>query len=157
MYAGANVNIKSNKNTNMGAVGKMSLASEELMTIFSTTDIGIRSDGTLTLKSQNGGWGAGGKLALKAGKIDLNGSAPGDVQAPRLFPKYQMDDVEFDNSKGWQTVPQKLESIVTRAPTHEPYSYHNQGVDVSVSLEEGQPTPPPAAVPVDEGFTIRAT
>jgi hypothetical protein len=68
-----------------------------------------------------------------------------------------MDDVEFDNSKGWQTVPQKLESIVTRAPTHEPYSYHNQGVDVSVSLEEGQPTPPPAAVPVDEGFTIRAT
>jgi hypothetical protein len=155
MYANANVNIKSNKSTNIGAVEEFNLASEKPITMYSTTSIGIKTDGSLTLKSKTSGWDGGGSLALKAGRIDLNGAAPGDVQTPKLFPKIQLDDVEFDNSKGWQTVPKKLETIVTRAPTHEPYSYHNEGVDVKVSLEEGTPTPPPAAEPVPNGFTIK--
>jgi hypothetical protein len=45
-----------------------------------------------------------------------------------------------------------LESIVTRAPTHEPYPYHNKGVDIDISLEAGQPPPNPGAVPVPAGF-----
>jgi len=68
-----------------------------------------------------------------------------------------MDDTEFDTSNGWQTVPDGLESIVSRAPTHEPYSYHNKGVDVEISLEEGGVSPPPGAIPVPAGIEIVKT
>jgi hypothetical protein len=50
-----------------------------------------------------------------------------------------------------------LKTIVPRAPTHEPYPYHNKGVDVKIKFEEGKPTPPPGAVPVPAGgVTIKA-
>ena len=155
MYANANVNIKANSNINFGAVKSFNLAAEEDVVIYSGTKVGIKADGSLNIVSNEGGWKSKGELKLKGSKIHLNGSAPGDVATPKLFPKIQLDDVEFDSSKGWQVVPKKLETIVTRAPTHEPYSYHNEGVEVQVSLEEGQPTPPPAAEPVSEGFTIK--
>jgi hypothetical protein len=67
-----------------------------------------------------------------------------------------IDDTEFDTSKGWIVKTDGLKSIVSRAPTHEPYSYHNEGVDVKVALEEGTPTPPPGAEPVPAGVEIRA-
>jgi hypothetical protein len=68
-----------------------------------------------------------------------------------------LDDAEFDTSKGWQVVKEKLESVVSRAPTHEPWSYHNKGVDIEISLEEGQPPPNPGAVPVPAGFEFTRT
>jgi hypothetical protein len=43
---------------------------------------------------------------------------------------------------------------VSRAPTHEPYPYHNKGVDVEIEFEEGKPSPPPGAVPVPEPFCL---
>ena len=51
-----------------------------------------------------------------------------------------------------QHLMDELESIVTRAPTHEPYPYHNKGVDIEIPLEAGQPPPNPGAVPVPAGF-----
>jgi hypothetical protein len=65
-----------------------------------------------------------------------------------------LDDTTFNNSTGWQVKPDGLESIVTRAPTHEPYPFHNKGVAASVSLTEGAPTPPPAAEPVPTNWSI---
>ena len=67
-----------------------------------------------------------------------------------------MDDVTFDYSTGWQTDTNALESIVTRAPTHEPYSYHNEGVDVKVAFSKGPPPPPPTAEPVPSGWELQA-
>jgi len=49
-----------------------------------------------------------------------------------------------------------LETIVPRAPTHEPYPYHNLGVDVKVKLEQGKPAPPPGAPVVPAGVVIKA-
>lgn len=158
MYANANVNIKANQNINLGAVKQFNLAAEEDIVIFSSTKIGIKSDGSVNVVNKGeGGWKSSGQLKFKGSRIDLNGAAPGDVQTPKLFPKIQLDDVTFDQSKGWKVVPKKLETIVTRAPTHEPYSYHNEGVSVNVSMEEGQPTPPPAAEPVPIDVTITRT
>jgi hypothetical protein len=65
-----------------------------------------------------------------------------------------MPDVSFNNSTGWVADAAGLESIVTRAPTHEPYPYHNQGVSVSVSLQKGQTTPSPDTPAVPTGYSI---
>jgi len=154
MFAGGNINMKSNAATNIGAVTTMNMASQGAMTIYSQAPIGIRSDGSLALKSQGGSWDGGSALKFKASKIDLNGGGAADVKVPKLYPKTTLDDTTFDNSTGWQVKPNSLESIVTRAPTHEPYPYHNQGVAASVSLTEGTPTPPPDAEPVPSSWGI---
>lgn len=154
MFAGGNINMKSNAATNIGAVTTMNMASQGAMTIYSQAPIGIRSDGSLALKSQGGSWDGGSALKFKASKIDLNGGGAADVKVPKLYPKTTLDDTTFDNSTGWQVKPNALESIVTRAPTHEPYPYHNQGVAASVSLTEGTPTPPPDAEPVPSSWGI---
>jgi hypothetical protein len=156
MFAGRNISMKSKENTNIGAVKSINVAAEESLTLYSTVSLGVRADGTLTLKSNQGGWNSAGKLALKGSRIDLNGGSPGDVAVPKLFPKRVMDDVTFDYSTGWKTEPNALESIVSRAPTHEPYSYHNEGVDVQVAFTEGPPTPPPGAEPVPSGWSLTA-
>jgi hypothetical protein len=102
-----------------------------------------------------GSFGAGASLRLTALRIDLNGLPATPVKTPRLYPKTTLDDTEFDNSTGWKVKPKSLESIVTRAPTHEPYPYHNKGVAVNVNLGgKGAPNPPPAAEPVPTNWSI---
>jgi hypothetical protein len=68
-----------------------------------------------------------------------------------------LPSVSFNNTLGWVVNPTGTESIVTRAPTHEPYPYHNQGVSTAVKLASPDPTPPPEAPPVPAGVTITAT
>ena len=155
MFAGGNINMKSNAATNIGAVTTLQMASQGEMTIYGQSTVGIKADGALALQSAiTGSFDGGASLRFKALRIDLNGLPANPVKTPRLYPKTTLDDTTFNNSTGWQVKPNGLESIVTRAPTHEPYPYHNQGVAASVSLTTGTPTPPPAADPVPIDWSI---
>ena len=78
------------------------------------------------------------------------------VTAPKPIAKILLSDTEFDTAKGWQVKDNALETIVPRAPTHEPYPYHNLGVDVKVKLEQGKPPPPPGAPAVPAGVVFKA-
>lgn len=154
MFAGRNINMKSNAATNIGSTTTMQIASQGSMTIYSEKIIGVLSDGTLALQSTSGSWNSGSALKLNAGRIDLNGRAGVQIPKPRLYPTTKMPDTTFNSSTGWQIQDQGLESIVTRAPTHEPYPYHNQGVPNTVSLSDGPPTPLPEATPVPTDWSI---
>jgi hypothetical protein len=157
MYAGRNFNIKANAKVNIGSTSTMNLASEDALTIYGSSTVGIRSDATLTLNSKVGNWRAAGSLNLVGKPINLNSGGGGSVAVPKLFPKTLLDDTKFNYSTGWAVSPGGITSIVTRAPTHEPYPYHNQGTDAPSSLiEPGQPTPPPGAVAVPSGVEIKA-
>jgi len=156
MFAGRNISTKSVEDTHIEAMKDMTITSQGAWTAYSKSTIGVKADGTLTLNSAGGSWGAGPSLALQAGGIDLNGPSAGQVETPNPLTKTLLDDTEFDTSKGWVVKPEGIESIVTRAPTHEPYPYHNKGVDVKIEFEEGQPSPPPGAVPVPPGVEIVA-
>jgi len=157
LYAGGNFNVKSKKNLNLQSDQDISLGSKKDFTVFSGAEVGVKATGTLSLKSKQGSWEAGGTLSLKSGLLHLNGGPAYPVKEVPGLTTYLNPDVEFNNSTGWQVSTTGTESIVTRAPTHEPYPYHNQGVAVSVSLEQGQPTPPPAAPPVPAGVSITKT
>ena len=154
MFAGRNVKIKSKEDMQLESMKSLVINAQEAVTIYSKATIGVKADGSLTLNCAQGSWGAGSALRVKAGAIDFNGPAADVVPTPNFLTKTLFDDTEFDNSNGWQVVPGKLESVVSRAPTHEPYPYHNKGVDVKVAFEEGIPTPPPGAVPVPAGVEI---
>jgi hypothetical protein len=138
------------------AMTDLNLSAQRDFKIYSKNTIGIKSDGTLALNSASGSWNGGDALLFTAGGIDLNGPAAPTVTAPSPIAKILLDDTEFDTAKGWQVKDSALETIVPRAPTHEPYPYHNLGVDVKVKLEQGKPPPPPGAPAVPAGVVVRA-
>lgn len=156
MYAGRNIKAKAKETIQIEADVDLIATAQQNLTLYSKAAIAVKADGTLALQSASGSWEGGSSLTFSAGGIDFNGPAAPAVTAPRPLQKTLLDDTEFDTSKGWQVVKEKLESVVSRAPTHEPWSYHNQGVDVEVTLEQGKPTPPPGAPPVPAGVEINA-
>lgn len=156
MYAGGNIQVKSEKSTTMEAVTDFNITAQKDFKIYSKATIGVRADGTMALQSAGGSWQGGSDLKFTAGGIDLNGPAAPSVTAPKPIATIELDDTKFSTSKGWEVDAKALKTIVPRAPTHEPYPYHNKGVDVKVKFEEGKPTPPPDAVPVPAGVTIKA-
>jgi hypothetical protein len=156
MYAGRNITAKAKENITLEAEINFTATAQENLTLYSKSYIGAKADGSLALDSANGSWKGGSTLTFSAGGIDLNGPSAASVTSPKPVVKTIMDDTEFNTSTGWKKLPDGLESIVSRAPTHEPYSYHNEGVDVELSLEQGKPPPPPGAEPVPEGVEIQA-
>jgi hypothetical protein len=143
MYAAGEINLKSKKSTAIQSDGPMNLGTKKDLTLFASAQLGIKSNGALALKGQMGSFEAGGPLNLKGTPLSLNGAPGLPVSAPKGITKTIMPDTTFNSSAGWTVDASGLESIVTRAPTHEPYPYHNQGIAHNVSLEKGQTTPPP--------------
>ena len=156
MFAGRYLKMKSMEDMQLETDTFLSVQAQDDITLYSKNTIGVKADGTLTLNSASGSWGAGSALVLQAGGIDLNGPAAGEVANPQPLTTTLLDDTEWDTSKGWIVKPEGLKSTVSRAPTHEPYPYHNKGVDVEIEFEEGKPTPPPGAEPVPPGIEIQA-
>lgn len=154
MYAGNNINMKSKKKTNIQGDEEVSLASKKDLTLFSMTKLGMKSNGQLAIAGKQASIDGGPMLNFKGTVINLNGGAQYQVPAVKGLTKYLQPSVEFNSSTGWQVSPTGTESIVTRAPTHEPYPYHNQGVAVKVSLEKGQSTPPPGAPVMADDWSI---
>lgn len=155
MYAGRNFSVKAEDTIQMQAMVDLKMSAQEDFKLYSKNYIGVKSDGTLALDSAQGGsWLGGSSLKFTAGGIDLNGPAAPPVTAVNPITQTIMDDTKFSSATGWEVDTDGLSSIVSRAPTHEPYPYHNKGVDVEVALEAGKPPPNPSAVPVPAGVEI---
>lgn len=154
MYAGKKINIKSVGGLAMQSDSDLNVACKKELTVFATGQIGIKSNGSVALKGKLGSFETSGPLNLKALPISLNGGPGLPITTPRGITKTLMPETEFNSSTGWTVSATGLESIVTRAPTHDPYPYHNQGVAVSVSLEEGQTTPPPGSPDIPNEWSI---
>ena len=157
MFAGGKINMKSIKGTTMQSDTDMTVSNKGQLTLFSQAGIGLKTPGTLAMTSQLGSWASSSTLSFNSSKIQLNGGPKVAVATPEGLTKYLLPKVEFNASTGWIAQPTGLESIVTRAPTHEPYPYHNKGVSVSVKLAGPAPTPPPATPAIPAGTTITKT
>jgi hypothetical protein len=152
MYAGGSIKAKAVENIKLQADADLTVIAQQNLKLYSKSYIGVKADGTLALQSASGSWAGGSALVFEAGGIDLNGPAASTVSAPNNLTVTKLDDTTFSSATGWTVETNGLESIVTRAPTHEPYPYHNKGVDIEIPLEAGQPPPNPGAVPVPAGF-----
>jgi len=136
MYSDDSINFKS-RSIKINAVESFELASKTNLTIYSESDIGIGADGILNLKSKSGAWNGGDSLAFKGQTINLNGpGGAGSFTKPALLKDLELPDVAWVDGTGWKVEPKKLKTIATRAPTHEPYPYHNKGVEVKSSVTE---------------------
>lgn len=145
LHADKDVNINAGERFNVRANGikleskaDLSISATKDIVAYSEAKIGVLSDGALTIKSESGSWESSNSLVLKSSRIDLNGgSTTGSVEKPAEIKSYKLDDTTFNGSSGWTVEPGKIDTIVTRAPTHEPYPYHTKGVPVNVSYSGG--------------------
>jgi hypothetical protein len=157
MYAGESINIKS-KSVKINSTGILDVAADGQLSLYGKGGVGLLSEGTAGIKSEGGGWDGGGSLNFKGGTIDLNGgSGPGRVSKPTLLDDLDLSDTIFQDKVGWKVEEGKLKTIVTRAPTHEPYPYHNRGVEARVSLDEGSGTTVTAVTPSSTAVAQLAT
>jgi hypothetical protein len=158
IFAGGSMNLKSVKGTSIQSDGDANLAGKGKLSLFGESGMAIKSGGGLAIKSGLGSWASEGQLSLTGSKVLLNSGGGQPADAPTAITKYLMPGVEFNPSTGWQTSSTGTESCCTRAPTHEPYAYHNQGVSVQSSIvQPGQPSPPPDAPSLPGGVTITKT
>jgi hypothetical protein len=136
MFAGGAINMKATT-FKAQADATLDLIGTGSMTLYSKNLIGIKSDGSLNLKNTTAGsWDAGAALNLKAACIKLNSGGGAPVLTPSNLRELSLADTRFVPDRGWQVEPGKLRTIVTRAPTHEPYPYHNQGVAAVTNLSD---------------------
>jgi hypothetical protein len=154
MYAASAINMKSAGNVTVEASVSTSIIGVGGVTIYSDQRVGVKSDGTLALDCKStGGFNSQTGLIFKGKTIDLNGPPAPTVVKPLFFADKLFPDTTFDPSSGWEAKTNQLATIVTRAPTHEPYPAHNQGVKIDVSFG-GQPSPPPDSAVIPAGVTL---
>lgn len=134
MYAGESFNIKS-PIVNIEGAQKLALTSAGTLAIKSTAALSVNSDGSLSLSGSLASLKSDGALVLKGRPIDLNGAIPAIPGLPTSgIQDVQLPDTIFKTNIGWEVEQGKITTIVSRAPTHEPYPYHNLGVPVSITL-----------------------
>ena len=158
IFAGNKMNLKSVKGTSIQSDAGADLACKGKLLLFSKGGMSIKSGGQLAIKSSLGSWSSSAALSLSGTLLLLN-SGPGlPASTPKGITKYVQPNTEFNPSTGWQVTPTGTQSICTRAPTHEPYPYHNQGVAIQTSVVgDGQSSPPFDAPDLPAGVSITKT
>jgi len=148
LHADRNININAKGSVNIkGDLGvaiesKMITAkAEKAMLLYSESFVGVKSDGTLSLQSSKSGtWEGGGDLVLSAGCISLNGGSAPEVPKPSNIFKQNLPDTKWVDNKGWEIQRGEIKTIVSRAPTHQPYALSGLGITGGTDVEA--PVPP---------------
>lgn len=133
MFAGGSINTRA-QNIKLQSDQNLDIISQNNLKIYGGAAVGVLSDGSLSLKSDSGSWAGGPELNFKAEVINLNGPGAAPVTRPQLLKDKKLPDTKFDKELGWNSVDGALVTIVTRAPTHEPYAYHNRGVKTETNV-----------------------
>lgn len=134
MYSGGAIRLKSKQSAFIESSENLILNGEKQTLVFSKKQVGIRSDGNLALQGKKSTWKGGSMLNLQGSVINLNGAATIPVSSINSMNGFKLADTEFVKGSGWTVKTGALETIVTRAPTHEPYPYHSQGADLKTDL-----------------------
>lgn len=138
MYAGENFNMMSG-NVNITGTEGTNVLSSKYISVATQGQVDIQGgDALLMATGGTGAWSAK-TLNLKGTPILLNTGVPKAPKTAAALRTFQFDDTVFSESSGWQVAPGALQSIVTRAPTHEPFPFHNKGVEINP--ETAAPTP----------------
>ena len=138
---GSAINMASKSVFNVEAK-QLQLTGHDSLMMYSDKYVGVKSDGTLSLQSsKTGTWEGGTGMTLSAGCINLNSGKAPTVPKTTPIPKQKLPDTKFEQNIGWTVESNKIESVVTRAPTHEPWPLHNTGVNKVTSYSDASETP----------------
>jgi len=145
LHAGGTFNVKALRGLNLDT-NAMVLKGSERITMYGGK-VGIGSSGMLELSGSAGTTlQSDGKMAFVGSKIDLNNGGAIVVADPGNLKTVQHNDTSRESDKHpWVTANKTLTSIVTVAPSHEPWP--RQKADGAM-INEG-PAPSKTIAPVD--------
>ena len=136
MNAGGSIKLKAKNQLKLEGTAGVTMFSSQAISMYGQTKMSVRSDGVLALQGRTSSWNGGGSLNLKASVINLNGAATQPTTAVTTMTNYSLADTKFVANQGWVSEPGTLSTIVTRAPTHEPFAGHNSGVNSTTDLND---------------------
>jgi hypothetical protein len=147
MYAGQNAGLNAKKTVFREGQEKLSLIGEKSVVMYSSQIISYKSDGTIVTESLKGtNIKSGGPVSLHGGPLVLlNTGGKMQTMPPDYIKRTTLPDVSHTDG-GWVVANGALESITSRAPTHEPYPHHNKGVSTNVTYDPGGAVPPNESV-----------
>jgi hypothetical protein len=145
LHAGGAFNVKALRGINLDT-NAMMLKGSEKITAYGGK-VGIGSGGDLNLSASNGATlQSGAKMALVGSRIDLNNGGGIVVADPGSLKTLQHNDTSRESDKHpWVTASKTLTSIVSVAPSHEPWP--RQAADGKM-INDG-PAPSKTIAPVD--------
>jgi len=130
MYAGRNFNALSKAHMKLEST-LTSIRSEAELKLYAKLKLVARSDNILALDAEEvGSFDGGDSMVLSADCISLNSGAGVPVSAATGIRKNKVADTDYKSE--WTAESGKLETIATRVPSHEPWPYHNRGIQNSV-------------------------
>lgn len=136
MYAGGSIKLKAKNQLKLEGTAGITMFTSQALAMYGQTKISVRSNGVLALQGLTSSWSGGGSLNLQASVINLNGAAAQPATAVTTMTNYSLADTKFVSNQGWVSEPGTLSTIVTRAPTHEPFAGHNSGVNSTTNLND---------------------
>ena len=131
MYAAGKINLSAKIETNIQSSSKLNLSAPNT-TIYSSNSVGVLSDNMFQVKAKTGTIDCKKSLNLVASCIGLNSGGKAAVTKVPSIKVNKASDSKYDSKTGWSSASGALETITTRVPTHEPWPYHNLGVENSV-------------------------
>lgn len=145
------INLHADRSINLNAKGAINMRGEQAfaveggliqmnaskaMLLYSDKFVGIKSDGTVSLHgAKSGTFNGGGNMVLSAGCISLNGGDAPDVPKPTNIALQNLPDTKFETGTGWVVNNNSLKTIVSRAPTHQPYPLQSRGINTQTQLQ----------------------
>lgn len=158
LHADRDININANRDLNVMGVN-MHLESQKNTTFFTgktmnTTVLGNHTEkvgGTFSLLADVnvGLTSLLGPVFIKGTLINLNsGMCPAIPMRAQQIPRILHTDTLYDSKVGYAAAPQKLSSIVSRAPAHCPWAAAGKGVNVKtdLSVSGNSPAAPSPAI-----------
>lgn len=125
IHADGDLNLNSKNNINLNAAAIKQQATTATVKASSinmqASSIGLLSTGVLGLQGASGGFKTSGDLVLKGDKLYFNTMAPADVPTVAGLTTYSHADTSAESSGLWVSTPDVFESVVTVAPSHEPW------------------------------------
>lgn len=134
MFTGGNFRIKSKKTAIIESDDKLIMNGENFALLTSGKTLGLKSDGTLGIQGKIVTARSDSQINLGAKLINLNGGQTVPVPPFPVIPEFTLPDTEFVSGKGWTITDGALQTVCSRAPTHEPYYAHNRAADVNTNL-----------------------
>lgn len=152
LHSDTNINLNAANNINLNAGNKFqincvsfNLLSTGVVTVGANGAIELQSDTEVNVDTGSISMNSTGDIAHTGALIKQNSGGAKTVKKPAAIPSNSFSDVAI-NGNGVYVPSTKLASIVSVAPTHEPFNRGEKAVEVapSVSVPAGDPNFKPA-------------
>jgi hypothetical protein len=141
IYAGRALNLHGKEVANLESDKSLNLVGDQNLSIASKKKLSLLSDGTIAIDgTTTTSINSDGPTVVNGSTVELNTRSKVPGTAAGRCVRTKLGDVEH-TAAGWVSTPSKLDSIVTRAPTHEPFADHNKGVVMSAEYDAGSAAP----------------